>query len=46
MVPRDHILDFVLGNLAGEQTFAFLGAGDIGEVADEFASRFENVYTH
>lgn len=46
MVSRDHIIDFLLSHLEGEQTVAFLGAGDIGEIADEFASRFENVYSH
>lgn len=46
VVSRGQIVDFLLSHFEGEQTVAFLGAGDIGEVADEFASRFENVYSH
>ncbi len=46
VVSRDQIIDFLLSHHEGEQTVAFLGAGDIGEIADEFASRFENVYSH
>ena len=46
MVSRDHIIDFLQSHLEGEQTVAFLGAGDIGEIADEFAGRFENAYSH
>ena len=46
IIPRDHIIDFLLLHQEAEQTVAFLGAGDIGDIADEFASRFENVYSH
>ncbi len=46
LVPRDQIINFLLTHHQGEQAVAFLGAGDIGEIADEFASRFENVYSH
>lgn len=46
IVSRDQIIHFLLSHFDGDQTVAFLGAGDIGEVADEFASRFESVYSH
>jgi UDP-N-acetylmuramate--alanine ligase len=46
VIKRDDIINFLMNHHDGEETVAFLGAGDIGEIADEFASRFEDVYTH
>ena len=46
VVGRHSIIDFLISRHEGEETVAFLGAGDIGEVADEFAGRFEDAYTH
>lgn len=46
MIGRDDLIHFLISRHEGEETVAFLGAGDIGEIADEFAGRFENVYTH
>ncbi|MBI4372737.1 MAG: UDP-N-acetylmuramate--L-alanine ligase [Candidatus Omnitrophica bacterium] len=46
MIKRDEIIDFLVAHREMEETVAFLGAGDIGEIADEFASRFENAYSH
>lgn len=46
IVSRDQIIDFLVSHQEGDQTVAFLGAGDIGEVADEFAGRFETAYSH
>ena len=39
-------LIFLMSHREGDETIAFLGAGDIGEIADEFTNRFENVYSH
>ena len=46
IVGRNEIIDFLMTHHDGEEAVAFLGAGDIGEIADEFASRFENAYSH
>ncbi|MBI4000115.1 MAG: UDP-N-acetylmuramate--L-alanine ligase [Candidatus Omnitrophica bacterium] len=40
MIKRNEIIDFLVAHRESEETVAFLGAGDIGEIADEFASRF------
>lgn len=45
VIGRDKIVDFLVSHLDGESTVAFLGAGDIGEIADDFASRFEDSYS-
>ena len=42
MVPREGVIDHLLSHHSPEGVFAFLGAGDIGEVADEFARRIKN----
>lgn len=41
MMPKDSVIDYLLARDSEEQVIAFLGAGDIGEVADEFARRFK-----
>ncbi|MBI4367766.1 MAG: UDP-N-acetylmuramate--L-alanine ligase [Candidatus Omnitrophica bacterium] len=46
MIHREQIVDFMMAHRDGAEVVVFLGAGDIGEIADEFASRFENAYTH
>ena len=46
MMPRNEIINFLMTHREGEEAVAFLGAGDIGEIADEFASRFESAYSH
>ncbi len=46
MISRDQIIEYLASHHEGDEVIGFLGAGDIGEVANEFASRFENVYTH
>lgn len=46
VVGRSEIIDFLMTHREGEEAVAFLGAGDIGEIADEFASRFESAYSH
>ena len=46
MIRRDDIIDYLMSHREGDETVAFLGAGDIGEIADEFASRFESAYSH
>lgn len=46
MLSRGQIIDFLLSQHQGSEVVAFLGAGDIGEIADEFASRAENVYSN
>jgi len=46
IIGREDLINFLLSHHEGEETVVFLGAGDIGEIADEFAGRFENVYTH
>lgn len=39
MMPKEGVIDYLLGRDSREGVIAFLGAGDIGEVADEFARR-------
>lgn len=46
MISRSEIIDYLVSHHEGKEIVAFLGAGDIGEVANEFAGRFENVYSH
>ncbi|MBI4358684.1 MAG: UDP-N-acetylmuramate--L-alanine ligase [Candidatus Omnitrophica bacterium] len=46
VIRRSEVIDFLMAHRQGDETIAFLGAGDIGEIADEFANRFENVYSH
>jgi len=41
MIPKSNVIDFLLNRNSQEGIFAFLGAGDIGEVADEFARRIK-----
>ena len=43
IVGRSEIINFLMTNRESEEVIAFLGAGDIGEIADEFANRFKNV---
>lgn len=43
MVSREGVIDYLLGRDSKEGVIAFLGAGDIGEVADEFARRVKNI---
>lgn len=42
MVPRDGVADYLLSRNLKEGVIAFLGAGDINEVADEFTRRIKN----
>lgn len=44
VIRRDHIIEFLSSQMGADETIAFLGAGDIGEVANEFAGRLESVY--
>jgi len=46
IVRRDRVIDYLCSRMGEEETVAFMGAGDIGEVADEFAGRFESSYSH
>lgn len=39
MMPKKAVIDYLLSRHPREEVIAFLGAGDIGEVADEFARR-------
>ena len=43
MVAKEGVIDYLLGRNSQEGVIAFLGAGDIGEVADEFARRLKNI---
>lgn len=45
MVPKASIIDYLLSRDSQEGIIAFLGAGDIGEVADEFARRIKTFRT-
>ena len=40
VVRRSEIIDFLVAHRSPDEAIAFLGAGDIGEIADDFASRF------
>lgn len=44
MVPRGQIIDFLTENRNPNEIVAFLGAGDIGEIANEFADRFKSAH--
>ena len=43
MVPKASVIDYLLSRHSQEGIIAFLGAGDIGEVADEFARRIKTL---
>jgi UDP-N-acetylmuramate--alanine ligase len=43
MVPKAQVIDYLLSRDSREGVIAFLGAGDIGEVADEFARRVKSI---
>ena len=43
IVPKASVIDHLLSRDSQEGIIAFLGAGDIGEVADEFARRIKNI---
>ncbi len=45
VVSKEKILNDLLGRSGLHGVVAFLGAGDIGEIADEFASRFKSFVT-
>ena len=45
MVPKAEVIDYLLSRSPLEGIIAFLGAGDIGEVADDFARRIKNIRT-
>ncbi len=43
MLPKASVIEYLLSRNSREGIFAFLGAGDIGEVADEFARRIKTL---
>lgn len=43
MVPKASVISYLLSRNSREGIIAFLGAGDIGEVADEFARRVKTL---
>jgi len=43
MMSKERVIDYLLSCNSQEGVFAFLGAGDIGEVADEFAQRIKRI---
>ncbi len=43
MVAKAQVIDYLLSRDSREGIIAFLGAGDIGEVADEFARRVKSI---
>ncbi len=43
MMPRNEILTYLQARRQADGVVAFLGAGDIGDLADEFAGRFKNL---
>jgi UDP-N-acetylmuramate--alanine ligase len=45
VVSREKLIDVISSSISDEETIAFMGAGDIGEIADEFAGRFESTYS-
>lgn len=45
MMPKSSVTEYLLSQKVRGGVVAFLGAGDIGEVADEFARRFKNIRT-
>ncbi|MBI4970926.1 MAG: UDP-N-acetylmuramate--L-alanine ligase [Candidatus Omnitrophica bacterium] len=42
MMPRNQIIDFLLRDSQNYELVAFLGAGDIGDLANDFAGRVED----
>ncbi|MBI4115283.1 MAG: UDP-N-acetylmuramate--L-alanine ligase [Candidatus Omnitrophica bacterium] len=45
MISKDAVIDYLLSRGSREGVIAFLGAGDIGEVADEFARRVKSTWS-
>ncbi len=45
LLDRREVLDYLEQHYAPEGIFAFLGAGDIGEIAHEYANRLQNAHT-
>ena len=43
MMPKNEILRYLQARARVDGVVAFLGAGDIGDLADEFAGRFKNL---
>ena len=43
MMQKETVLDYLLARNSQKGIFAFLGAGDIGELADEFARRIKTI---
>ena len=43
MIPKQEVIDYLLSRQWSQGIIAFLGAGDIGEVADEFARRIKTI---
>jgi UDP-N-acetylmuramate--alanine ligase len=43
VIARNQILNYLLSRPRMQGIFAFIGAGDIGELADELANRFKNL---
>jgi UDP-N-acetylmuramate--alanine ligase len=46
IVPREKVLEVLSAQMKAGETIAFMGAGDIGEIANEFAGRFKNAITY
>lgn len=42
LVARENLIDFLSTSRSKNELIAFLGAGDIGEIANEFADRFKS----
>ena len=42
ILPKEEISNYLMNRPSPQGIVAFLGAGDIGELADEFANRFKN----
>lgn len=42
IVNRSHLVNFLMDRQGEQEIIAFLGAGDIGEIASEFAGRFKS----
>jgi len=45
-IKRSEIISFLSSQSTEEETIVFMGAGDIGDIADEFAGQFEGAYLH
>ncbi|OGX03013.1 MAG: UDP-N-acetylmuramate--L-alanine ligase [Omnitrophica bacterium RIFCSPLOWO2_12_FULL_50_11] len=45
VIRRDEIIEFLASQMGENETVAFLGAGDIGDIADEFTGRLESTYS-